>query len=89
MYTEQEAGTKWCPLATRSTMITAASPFSIQLEPPSTRKSNGDPAGLCLGSHCMMWRWGPPITGSAAVYAALNKESVPRLGYCGLAGKFF
>lgn len=35
-----------------------------------------DKAG-CVGSRCMMWRWGDPPADPAD----------PRPGYCGLAGK--
>ena len=73
--TEDEALTKWCPHARIANRDLDAEPAP----PAYNRLSFGEGAfdasdyatTLCVGSHCMAWRW----TG----YAEIS-------GYCGLAG---
>ena len=42
--TEQEAGIKWCPQGSRSTVTSG-----VRHHP-----------SMCLGSGCMAWRWADP-----------------------------
>jgi len=52
--TEQEARTKWCPMARVST-------YSVgnPAESAANRTDEGTPypASRCIASDCMMWRW--------------------------------
>lgn len=72
--TEDEALTKWCPFARVADRELTADPAP----PAYNRLHFGDGAfdaadygvTLCVGSHCMAWRW----------------TSKDLTGYCGLAG---
>lgn len=57
MMTEDEAKTKWCPMARGQNWDDRRSEDGSFT---ANRLQSGDPlaACLCLGSRCMMWRWG-------------------------------
>ncbi len=71
--TEQEARTKWCPMARVST-------YSVgnPAESAANRTDEGTPypASRCIASDCMMWRWEEDHT-----YTGKHD------GSCGLGGK--
>lgn len=75
MLTEEEAKTKWCPMA-RVPAFTVDGSIVGSFNDPQEQQSG---AARCLGSGCMMWRpalaWTPPGA----------RESGG--GYCGLAGR--
>jgi hypothetical protein len=76
--TEQEAKTKWCPMARCKIDHDCADTIAVN------RWSDGAMirGSLCVASDCMMWRWEVPEG------KATNKnEEKWDSGYCGLAGK--
>ena len=83
MYTEDEARTKWCPLARR--MLTDAS--HALAEDPGHGIGSANRVGIdahnadpkCIASDCAAWRWLP------ANYDELGE--VTRQGYCGAFGR--
>lgn len=64
--TENEAKTKWCPHSRSWSESGAAN---------RGRDGQVNSEDMCLGSHCMAWRW---------VNSASSRD---KSGYCGLAGK--
>ena len=90
--TEDEAKTKWCPMA------------RIRLgEAAINRTFLPNPDCNCLASGCAAWRWGDivqvkvddprglpasdPRTVLDAAIIGTKHRFLPRPGYCGLAGK--
>lgn len=75
--TEEEAKTKWCPHAR------VLEGYAERTS--ANRTAEGKPAGLCIGSGCMAWRWvdGPEdvFMGDPKLGGRLEKAE----GYCGLA----
>lgn len=49
--TEQEAKTRWCPLAKQGDAFGKESQWVA-----INRLSDGSPLSLCIGSECMAWR---------------------------------
>ena len=72
---EDEARTKWCPMAIYIRFATAE-------ERPSAH--NHRVGSECIASDCMMWRW---EKGTAIVDGGLQADVQLDIGYCGLAGK--
>ena len=64
--TEDEAKTKWCPMARSETWGKGSGISS------ANRMENGEWFGYCIGSACMMWRW-TPLMADAAFLAAVKK----------------
>ena len=75
--TEEEAKTKWCPMAR------ALAESSVSAAVNRTFESGAeDPDCRCLASGCMAWRFDE--------LPHLNLKGAPALeihGYCGLAGR--
>lgn len=84
--TEDEAKTKWCPMARVSSDSDSAwnrvGRFSLDGSHP-----------LCIGSACMMWRWAvetqyfPKENPDGSVEMNWIRDHSKTYGYCGLAGK--
>lgn len=84
MFTEQEAGTKWCPM--------------VRDHDGRNLHASGD-RSYCIGSKCMMWRWfdqekqlKDPHRYTTSLQMILapdsEKELTPnRRGYCGISNK--
>lgn len=79
--TEEEARKKWCPMARVS--INAEHFHGGNRFEPISDVPNSRLAGMtnCIASDCMMWRTAAP-TRTAADF----RQSIPPLGFCGLAG---
>ena len=79
--TEQEAKTKWCPMA-RTVSDTRNHATANRLV--DRGPSNADSDCMCLVSDCMMWRWDEEPR-----YQKCDLPPIPNTGYghCGLAGK--
>lgn len=81
--TETEAKTKWCPMVRAGMNIAwreVMDKDSEQLRHP--------PGTNCIGSECMMWRWGTIVlTGTMPPDGSIKSDPVPDStdGYCGLA----
>lgn len=73
---EDEAKTKWCPLALNNACTRNApdNPLGEPVIPDGAK---------CIASDCMMWRW--DIAPARAEHIGLDVQ--PPTGYCGLAGK--
>lgn len=100
MMREDEAKTKWCPYA----RLVAAVARNGETVVVDNRAAEVIVARVppCIGSKCMVWRWGPieeagpnetvfvlardHPNADPAYVEATRKLRVPR-GYCGLAGK--
>lgn len=61
--TEDEAKTKWCPMA-RPDNQTAANRRYVDGEAMKNSR--------CLGSGCMMWRWSGKTTGYCGLAGVVN-----------------
>lgn len=107
--TEQEAKTKWCPFARAAGAKKEGTEIKMADAPAFNRLAMyGDserpslhPTVLCIGSHCMAWRWAAftefsvreaaskAIAESMVADLATFENSAPMVvgGYCGLAGK--
>ncbi len=100
--TEEEAKTKWCPMANVTVQSTEGKkgwPLGNRVRP------DGNPANIgecfrCIGSACMMWRqgikrnpdWQPRHQMIAYSPTHLDDEPDPYVmdserGYCGIAGR--
>lgn len=79
--TEDEAKTKWCPMSRvvsgdKEAGVVSAVAFNRTMNVGTVPVEIGYPKGACcIGSGCMMWRWGKPSMG----------PGYPDHGYCGLA----
>jgi hypothetical protein len=73
MYTEKEAGKKWCP-------ETGMADFYPGRGAPFESTGTED-ITTCIGSQCMWWRWISDYDKQA------NPCKSKTHGYCGLAGK--
>lgn len=80
MLPENEAKTKWCPMARNVTTTDNAA--------AATNRDNGepDPWSRCLGSGCMMWRWKLQAHYANAGAHVSGFSPSTTEGYCGLAG---
>lgn len=59
MMTEDEAKTKWCPMSRNAVAVGPAGDIEVaDNRLPGTGEARGMP--VCIGSACMMWRWGEP-----------------------------
>lgn len=104
--TEQEAKTKWCPFARvvpSSGGDKEGDPFKVQAGVPAhnrvqingTTKVGTSPAGMCIGSVCMAWRWlghrdrrdHKTIERFTDISTGANDQDLEAVGFCGLAGK--
>jgi hypothetical protein len=82
MVTESEAKKRWCPMDRHVS--------------PAAKCATNTNCG-CVASNCMMWRWEPQKLYHQKIKEArkVNDEMdisevqdlIPRMGYCGLAGK--
>ena len=96
--TEEEAKTKWCPMARVSTLIegldynqTAVGGAACN-RPAEGNNMMSDNA-LCIASDCMLWRekrafkeFKEPIYNSNGNICGYNADTEV-IGYCGLGGK--
>jgi len=79
--TEQEARTKWCPMA-RS----ANNGVSINRTDDCENKPDKD--CMCIASGCMMWRWNPEpewVRGEDTKFGPTMKLA-KKTGFCCLGG---
>lgn len=74
--TEEEAKTKWCPMAKGGRAV-SADEFAVLIE--AAHKVRNAAGNHCIGSACMAWRWHDP---NNLLHDARKQEG----GYCGLAG---
>lgn len=82
MLTEEEAATNWCPFVRHHG---TPSDDSISNRPGGERSDV-----YCIGSACMAWRWGTPVSVNNNPHAKsrlFNPTGGDVLGYCGLASK--
>lgn len=98
--TEDEAKTKWCPLAKRVPYASAAQAEEIALNGIDPDYSQDMAAQWpCIASACMAWRWSNYKLGHDLAFheRSYGKEKAkasheqfmretPLNGYCGLAG---
>jgi hypothetical protein len=77
--TEEEAKTKWCPMAR---MVTRA-----DNRPAGNRNLDYHPETLCIASSCMCWRWDHSLTVNNPTRTPGSGQTISKTtGYCGLAG---
>lgn len=77
MLTEEEAKTKWCPLARYKSVNGEGINRWVNI---ADTQLNPDPA-RCIASFCMAWRQAPLIVGGS-----IPEIAGPRKGYCGAFG---
>lgn len=83
MMTEDEAKTKWCPLAN------AHGDSMLRGTEPSGKLVRDWQHTLCIGSACMAWRWLPEMSIKDGILHAgdvIGGQPV-EMGYCGAFGK--
>lgn len=75
MMTEEQAKTKWCPLARDYCFADDSSAVTIN-------RWRGKPGvgSMCIGSECMAWQWAPGRPDNATSGEYFN-------GYCGAFGR--
>lgn len=54
--TEEEAKTKWCPFVRITPESEGFHPTSNR-EQPMLKTNDAGVISMCIGSHCMAWRW--------------------------------
>ena len=81
--TEQEAKTKWCPMA-RTVSDTRNHATANRLV--DRGPSNADSDCMCLVSDCMMWRWDDKTVLSEGHFGTYTIKDYTH-GHCGLGGK--
>jgi hypothetical protein len=88
--TEDEAKTKWCPMA----RVSLPHADECGWQGPANRdpyKSSTYNGANCIGSECMAWRWGERLESEREAY--MRGTDLRRTlqsttdGYCGLVGK--
>jgi hypothetical protein len=96
MLTEEEAKTKWCPLARVSNPAGTAQPANRVMHDGAVLA--GLSAFNCIGSVCMAWRWDePPMGFTPDGFVRIATGRLPdagsvipqklRQGHCGAFGK--
>lgn len=94
LWTEEEAKTKWCPMARIVTGQTKGPPGTVNPEltvlSNANRDMDNEPLTRCFGSACMMWRKHDQIgIGPDGEKRDRDMDGRTRWkdrGYCGLAG---
>ena len=87
--TEEEAKTKWCPLARIAAIGSAG---SVSANRVSDGKNIDTSRSLCIASECMAWCWDNRKVGHDPEYAGIaaaikfTKDN-PLRGHCGAFGK--
>jgi len=92
MMTEDEAKTKWCPMARNlGTLLQAAKPGDKDYVVACGSQNRGYAMGgplynsLCIGSACMAWRWAREP--DPADDHPFIEKFVSVRGYCGAFGR--
>lgn len=95
--TEDEAKTKWCPMA-REILVASCDetrPAHNRVEVITSTLDRKIIESLCIGSRCMMWCWNKtakPIPQGLSLATMAKLKAYPEMqntdsGYCGLSGK--
>lgn len=100
-FTEEEAKTKWCPMARvsfRAQTVCNRVYEEIQIGVHTKSQSSAVAGSLCIGSACMAWRWhgwlygegnGNQLSGTrvAGDIEAYRKKGSSQTGYCSAFGE--